>query len=427
MRWRPATLAVGAWLVVGLLPAPCDALKFVNLEKVRAEAKEIEQMTAAKDADGLIKMLSSGEFSSKVAAAKWLGEFGDERALPELERLNAVSGGWTMVRRQVLSDGTHVLSFNFEEDHDGAFAVAICRMRTRDRSKEEQVDALLNLVEGKGPAAPNAGDLVGPAVNGVRRDYPQRLDLNSRVGESVAVALERFDDPRIVQRLRKSENQGVALLAVWSEIRSMDVNSAVARCVQIAIDEGGAQRYGAIHCLSRFGAGAFNALDRLARDGHAEAVKVLGEHGENPRAFDLLCWHLANNQNASVRAAAVFPVAFVKSPGLQVRSLQVLVGAFYDPDELVRRNAATDLSNRAYKPNKTYFDQVEDLLLIALKHPDANVSGPVRKALERLGCQRLDESVPDPPAIRTDLGTRRGEPPTAEQRRKASVKPEPQR
>jgi peroxiredoxin len=53
----------------------------------QAEQKRIEVMAAASDIDGLVGMLSEGQFASKVLAAKYLGEIGDERALPELERL----------------------------------------------------------------------------------------------------------------------------------------------------------------------------------------------------------------------------------------------------------------------------------------------------------------------------------------------------
>jgi hypothetical protein len=52
-----------------------------------AEKKQIEQMYAAGDVAGLIGMLSAGQFASKVLAAQYLGEIGDARALPQLQKL----------------------------------------------------------------------------------------------------------------------------------------------------------------------------------------------------------------------------------------------------------------------------------------------------------------------------------------------------
>jgi hypothetical protein len=62
-------------------------------------------------------------------------------------------------------------------------------------------------------------------------------------------------------------------------------------------------------------------------------------------------------------------------------------------------------------------------LLIALRHPDPEVSSRIREGLERLGFEQLDEAVPEPPPIRTDLDARSPLPTTAQQRLKAKVDP----
>jgi len=56
-------------------------------QRLAAEFEWIEQTYAVGDIDGLVAMLSEGQFASKVLAAKYLGQIGDERALPELDRL----------------------------------------------------------------------------------------------------------------------------------------------------------------------------------------------------------------------------------------------------------------------------------------------------------------------------------------------------
>ena len=407
MKTEFVRLMVTLSLLAGLLSTTCTALRPApDKAKIEAEAKQIQQMVAANDITGLIDMLSGGEFPSKVAAAEHLGRLGDQRALPALKQLNKEHGGW-MIR------GTH-------EYHSGAFAVAICRILTRDLTKKEQIEALFELLEGRGTAVPEAIEPVRMTVNGVPREIPRRLNNNWDVGKRVAAELDKFDDPSIVSRLRQSENRGASPHAVWMEVRDMATEDAIARCMEIARDEGGAQRYAAINCIDKLGPDSIEALNELATEGHPEAIRVLGRQKEDEKVFDLLCRHLTNNTNSLVRSSAVFPVAYVASDSFRLKSLRTLVEALYDPSQHVRRSAARALSSRAYRP---YFDQIEDSLLVALKHPDANVRGPLLKALERLGCERLEEEVPEPPPIRTDLEERGWLPLTAEQRLTAKTEP----
>ena len=403
------------FLVVGLLPTLSLAQRLMpDRAKIEAEAKQIQELVEAREINGLIQMLSTGEFPSKVTAAEYLAEIGDERALAELENLNKSYGGWVLQE--------------IHEDRSGVFAVAICRILNRNLSEKDQIEALFELLEGRGPAVPESFKdkiVKVSTVNGVVMENVRTLynNLNFNVGKRVAIELDKFDDPLIVPRLRQIENRGVSPHAVWMEVRDMDMESAIARCQQIARDEGGEQRYGAIHCLKNFGIDAIEALNQLALEGHGEAITVLGDYKEDEKVFELLCWHLTNNTNYFVRRNAISPVAFVKSDSFRLKSLQTLVKALYDPSERIRKRAASSLSSRAYRNKKFAFDQMEDSLLIALKHPDEEVRQYIRESLERLGCERLDEKVPEPPPFRTDLEERSKPPLTAAQRLKAKTEP----
>jgi len=97
--------------------------------------------------------------------------------------------------------------------------------------------------------------------------------------------------------------------------------------------------------------------------------------------------------------------------------------ALYDPSHSVRRSAAFSLSTRAYGSYKPYFDQIQDSLLAALRHPDADVREYIEKSVARLGYEWSDEQLPEPPAIRTDLPTYSRPPLTAEQRLRAKTEP----
>lgn len=60
--------------------------------KLEAEQKQVEQMFAAGDVDGLVAMLSDGEFGTKVAAANYLAQIGDLNSVPVLEQLDSEYG-----------------------------------------------------------------------------------------------------------------------------------------------------------------------------------------------------------------------------------------------------------------------------------------------------------------------------------------------
>lgn len=93
VKSRIAKLAVAAVIIVAVL---IGAELFITSGKqptppkisvLQTEKKRIETMAVAGDVDGLVTMLSKGQFVSKVFAAKYLGKIGNERALPELEKL----------------------------------------------------------------------------------------------------------------------------------------------------------------------------------------------------------------------------------------------------------------------------------------------------------------------------------------------------
>jgi len=86
-RFAAAAVIIVAVLIgADLLIRPGEELTIPDT-RVEAEKKQIDAMAAADDVDGLVVMLSEGQFESKVLAAEYLGKIGDERALPELERL----------------------------------------------------------------------------------------------------------------------------------------------------------------------------------------------------------------------------------------------------------------------------------------------------------------------------------------------------
>jgi hypothetical protein len=376
----------------------------VDRERMNAEAKKIREMAAVGDIDGLVAMLSAGMFPNKIAAAEHLGEIGDERALPELIKLKErfVCGlskdGSTVFRK----DG-----YGYRQGiSSGAFAVAICKITTRNLSVKEQIDAWFELLD----------DCIEPEMASNKpylalgRHGLLDVPINEfgygcfDLGKRVAAELEKYDDPSIVTRLRKTVNKGAAVTAVWMEVRDMVLEKAIERCVEIAKNEHEAQQYGAIKCLGKLGEDAIFALDDLAMQGHYEAVRTLGYRKNKPEVFEIVCWHLTNNRNYLVRLLAASQFSHMNILRYQQPILlQTLVEALYDPKKSIRRRAASLLRTIAEGENGSQLLEYEDDLLVALKHPDEEVRGFTAQTLKRLGSKRLDEEVPDPPEIRTDL------------------------
>lgn len=101
-------------------------------EKIlEAEMKDIEKMFAVGDVNGLVAMLEQGGFISKMFAAKYLGQIGDQRALPALEKLDLAA------KKDLPKD----FGQNF-------FAEAIAKIKTR-LEQQKQKTVLVEAGEGR--------------------------------------------------------------------------------------------------------------------------------------------------------------------------------------------------------------------------------------------------------------------------------------
>jgi hypothetical protein len=357
---------------------------------VEQESRKIEQMTADSDIDGLIDMLADGTFPSKVKVATYLKDTGDKRAVPELKRANRQFGGWDPKTSCA--------------DQNGIFAIAIWKISTDDLSDKEKIDALLELLKGNGPIVSDIKMYDTVVVNGVEQKHLRFIPPNFLVGICSEEELEQFEDPTITSRLRKVENQGVAAYAVWREIRDMPRDTAIARCVQIAHQEGRVQQYGAIHCLRRFEHhNAILALDVLAWEGYSEAILALGHSRSDPDVYRRLCTHLLQNPYNLIRLFAVSPVCFIDNNSLRIKSLATLIRATYDPSEHIRKRAAQSLSNYMFPSTESDLAPFQRELLFLRKHPDLKVKDLIEKGLERMGWIDLDLPQGKWPGIREDL------------------------
>ena len=362
----------------------------VNKALVERETRQIEHMIVKNDIDGLVEMLANGTFPSKVKVATYLKDARDKRALPELERANKEFGGWKL--------GSPC------DDRSGVFAIAIWKITTKELPESEKIDALLELIEGRGSIVPEQKTHDIMVVNGVTKRIPRGIRPNYFLGLCAEEELEQFDDAEVTSHLRKSENKGIAPYAVWREVRDLPTEAAISRCVEIVHEEGHTQQHGAIHCLERFDhPNAILALDILAREGYSEAIGALNHFGSQPDVYDRLCNHLLHNPYYVVRLFADSPVRYIKNESLRAKSLKTLVKALYDPSEQVRRSVAFHLTNYIYPHNKPQLMIIRDDLLKASEHPDAKVRSHINKALERVGWLDPDVVIEDMPEIRTDI------------------------
>ncbi len=377
-------------------------IKPIDRKKMKDEAEKIRKMASLGDIDGLVTMLSARNLQNKVAAAEHLGRIGDERALPKLKQLNErFVCGLSKKSSTIFKNNGYGYKRGITS---GAFAVAMCKIMTRNLSEKEQIDAWFELLEDyMEPEMDPSNPYLAISTSAELLDIPINkfgygcYDL----GKRVAAELEKYDDPSIVARLRTSDNKGAAITAVWMEIKDLTVEEAIGRCVEIVRNERSAQQYGAIKCLGKLGEDAVYALDDLAMEGHYEAMRMLGYHKKNQEVLKMICWHLANNGNYLVRLLAISQFSVMNIQRYQQPILlQTLLEALYDPKESVRRSAARLLRTVAKGKNGSRLLEYEDDLLVALKHPDKEVRVLTAQTLKRLGSKRMDEEVPDPPEIR---------------------------
>lgn len=101
---------------------PADEQATAKLER---ELELGVEMFAAGDVDGLVAMLTDGQLQSKLAAAYFLAEIGDERAIDALEKLSTEAGG----------------------HKDNPFAAAVKEIKTRVQQEKEPSQAVEAIAE----------------------------------------------------------------------------------------------------------------------------------------------------------------------------------------------------------------------------------------------------------------------------------------
>jgi len=184
----------------------------------------------------------------------------------------------------------------------------------------------------------------------------------------------------------------------------MPTEAAISRCVEIVHEEERTHQYGAIHCLERFEhPNAILALDLLADEGYSEAIRALNHFGSRPDVFDRLCNHLLHNPYYVVRLFAVSPIRHIENESIRAKSLKTLVRALYDPSEKVRESVAHSLTNYIFPVTETQLMIIQDDLLNASEHPDAEVRSHINKGLERMGWLDIDNFIVNALEIRTDI------------------------
>jgi peroxiredoxin len=131
-------------------------------------------------------MLSEGQFASKVLAAKYLGEIGDERALPELERLY-------LAAEEHLPEGYT----------ENPFAGPIKKIKSRIEPEP-----------GEGMTIPDANETVVVDVNEkpvVDANRPVAVDANEAVGANVPAETEGVLDFFVVHKVTGEPVTGAVL------------------------------------------------------------------------------------------------------------------------------------------------------------------------------------------------------------------------
>ncbi|MBI5779587.1 MAG: hypothetical protein HZA49_09070 [Planctomycetes bacterium] len=180
------------WVVVIWLTFVTSSLfaeAYINNEQHKKEKQQIEQFVKGKDINGLIKVVKDGEIRSKEIAAKWLGEFGDQSAIPVLEEMNKFYA-------------------NFECYSSGEFAVAICKIKNKGRTNKEKINALIELAKSK----------------------------TGSISSAAAIEISRFQDPVVLSalpELRKLDGYGAVQAVIKLESFNLTREEKMPKYIQI--------------------------------------------------------------------------------------------------------------------------------------------------------------------------------------------------
>lgn len=387
------------WMSVNTLYAYGDRPQG-NPDIIAIQTKAIEELAAKQDIPGLIQMLEIGECASKALAAQHLGYLGDDRALDKLDEMNGQYGGW----QAYVSTSLYT---------NGAFAVAICQIVNKKRSSEEQVSALLELMQGKGPGVPevvrqyqspepipiktSSGNVV------YHKPWLDYTHISRQVCGRAAQVLAEYDDPRIIPSLRQSKFYEVATIAIGLELRNMKPDDAVKHCLEILQYDPVRQRRNAVfRCLTRLGDEGIKALKDLVDQGYQKPLNLLRYDVKLGDYDQFLSQQLLNNNNAGVRWEAA---SQLRDYTLNRESLVlVLIDALRDPVLKVRLCAMYGIK-MAFMNSKpdTWSDKVVQALMPYFNSTDESVRDSVRKIYEKHHWDSTDKEI-IPPALRTDLG-----------------------
>ena len=176
------------------------AKAYINDEQHQKEKQQVEQLVKKKDINGLIQIVKEGETRSKEIAARWLGEFGDQTAIPILEEMNKVFATFICYE-------------------SGEFAVAICKIKNKDKTNKDKINALMGLAKGKissisSVSAIEISRFQDPVVLSV---LPELRKLNGYGAVQAVIKLESFNltqeekIPKYIQILKEHKNP------MWAE------------------------------------------------------------------------------------------------------------------------------------------------------------------------------------------------------------------
>ena len=175
-------------ILIGIIfiAQPLFSKAYYNDKQHQQELEQIEGFVKNKDVKGLTKIVEKGEIRSKEIAARWLGDLGDESAIPILKKMNDSYAG-------------------FECHPSGEFAVAICKIESRNKTDKEKIKALLKLT----------------------------TEHATSVASLAAIEISKFNDPSILPELRKLKTYGAVQAVIKLESLDLTQEQKITKLIQI--------------------------------------------------------------------------------------------------------------------------------------------------------------------------------------------------
>jgi len=326
-------------------------------DELARELRDVEEMFASNDLPGLVSVLDKGYWQSKIAAAKYLGQIGDERALA---RLSSLLSSW---------EG---------EPAENPFSAAIEQIENRMRAQEP------NEIESKAAPPEETVAVQQESFKFEPRGVLSGVVTDVQTGEPVVGAEVRAS----MSRMYDAETDANGFYSIDEIENEGNYRISVISKEYLGVTED--DKMPIVNLRKNSGEVRHFKLDRAC----LIEIKVVDDAGEPIEGADLIATSLADDRS---RAIGVWSV----SPETDANGVVVLGGfapSKTDSYQITARHSRTGewVEKNGRKYQERVWDYAPSRLIVKLSDPSVLETGTIvmKKGIEVAGYAEYSDGVP---------------------------------